>query len=57
MYLKKFSFILVFSFLIGLLTAYYNRIEGRIIVYPKLKNNIVYRDDDDNIYSYVVKKI
>ena len=57
MYFKKFSFILIFSFLVGLVVSYYNRIDGKIIIYPKLRNNIIYCDDKNKYYTYKIIKV
>ena len=34
-----------------------NRIDGTIIIYPKLRNNIVYVDDNNKTYVYKIKKV
>ena len=57
MYFKKFSFILIFSFLVGIIVSYYNRIDGEIILYPKLGNNNTYCDDKGKTYTYEIIKI
>ena len=57
MYFKKFLLILIFSFMIGIIVSYFNRINGTIIIYPKLRNNIIYKDDNNKTYIYKIKKV
>ena len=57
MYFRKFLLILVFSFMVGIIVSYCNRIDGTIIIYPKLRNNIVYVDDNNKTYVYKIKKV
>ena len=57
MYFKKFLLILIFSFMIGIIVSYFNRINGTIIIYPKLRNNIIYKDDNNKTYTYKIKKV
>lgn len=66
MYFKKFLFILIISFIFGLFTSYFNKINGTIIVYPKFNNinNLasqidkeIYLDDNNINYYYTMTKI
>ena len=57
MYLKKFLFILIISFVYGLFISYQNKIKGVIIIYPYQKNNSfnmnnIYLDDKQKLYYY-----
>ena len=53
MYLKNLLFILISSFFIGVIISYYNRVDGTIIVYPKLKRKVIYLDDTNTKYYYM----
>jgi len=57
MYFKKFLLVLIFSFMVGMIVSYFNRINGTIIIYPKLRDNIVYVDDNNKTYVYNIKKV
>ena len=43
--------------MVGVIVSYFNKIDGTIIIYPKLKDNIVYLDDNNKIYVYKIKSI
>ena len=43
--------------MVGIIVSYCNRIDGTIIIYPKLRNNIVYVDDNNKTYVYKIKSI
>ena len=43
--------------MIVLIVSYFNRINGTLIIYPKLKDTIVYVDDNNKTYVYKIKKV
>ena len=43
--------------MVGVIVSYFNRINGTIIIYPKLRDNIVYVDDNNKTYVYNIKKV
>ena len=54
MYFKKFLFVLIISFIVGLYSSYIYRIKGTIIVYPKFNKKKIYLDDNNINYFYKI---
>ena len=43
--------------MVGFIVSYFNKINSTIIIYPKLKNNVIYVDDNNKTYVYKIKKV